>query len=697
MLLGAMSPDETVALAAARLGVAAGGLPPAVADLIRTRADGNPFFAEELVYFLRDNALITTTTDEAGPRCVVSGDLARAAQTLPDNIQGLVLSRIDRLPPDEQLTLKVAAVIGRTFGYPLLRDTLGEQMEISERLLKTHLDDLAHLELTPLEAPEPELTYIFKHIITQEAAYETLLFAQRRQLHRAVAEWYERAYQGAADLSAGGLTLPLLVYHWHQAEDREHERHYAALAGKWAAAQFANVEAAGYFSRALELTPEADLATRCELLLAREAVNDLRGERPAQAEDLQALAALVRTMNDDRRWAEVALRQANYAEVVSDYPGALAAVETAVERAVLAQDLTAEAEAYTAWGKVLWRQGRYEEARPPLEYALTLARTTHNHHAEAKGLYYLGDVYLYQGNYPDAQGHFQQALEAYRSEGHRPGEADSLNNLGVIHSEQGDHASARDYLEQVLAINRATGDRRGETLTLNNLGVAYCDLGDYAEARDYHEQALAIRLTIGDRQGEANSLVNLGLVYHGLGDDRTARQHCARALAIQQEIGDRRGQGYGLTYLGHALAGLGEYQAATQAYDEALRLRRELGQHSLTMDDLAGLARVAMAQGQRGRALALIKEILSWVEANGSGGIEYPLQVYLTCYRVLLSTAEGDASAMERARAILSTARADLVAQADRVRDSALRRSFLEGVAANREIVAEWEAQEIRS
>jgi hypothetical protein len=115
------------------------------------------------------------------------------------------------------------------------------------------------------------------------------------------------------------------------------------------------------------------------------------------------------------------------------------------------------------------------------------------------------------------------------------------------------------------------------------------------------------------------------------------------------------------------------------------------------MDDLAGLARVAMAQGQRDRALALIKDVLSWVEANGSGGIEYPLQVYLTCYRILLSTADGDASAMGRARAILSTAHADLLEQADRVRDPALRRSFLEGVAANREILAEWEAQEIRS
>jgi len=661
-----------------------------VADLVRKRADGNPFFAEELVYFLRDNALITVTTEADEPRCVVSGDLTRAVQTLPDTIQGLILSRIDRLPPDKQLTLKVAAVIGRTFGFTLLRDTLGEQMELSDQLLKSHLDALTHLDLTPLEAPEPELTYIFKHIITQEAAYETLLFAQRRQLHRTVAVWYERAYQGASDLSAGDLTLPLLVYHWHQAEDIDRERHFAGLAGKWAAAQFANIEAAGYFSRALKLTPETDLTARYDLLLAREAVNDLRGERPAQAEDLAALAALAGEMHDTRHGAEVALRQANYAEVISDYAVALEAVQRAVEQATQAQDSAHTAEAYIEWGKVFWRRGSYDEARTPLERALSLAREAQNRPAETKSLYYLGNVYLDQGNYAKAQTHFQQALEAYRAAGHRQGEADSLNNLGRIQVELGDQTVARDYYEQVLSIFRTTGDRRGETITLLNLGVLYCDMGDYATARDYHQQALGIYLTIGDRIGEAASLVNLGLVYHGLDDNQTAQQYCKRALAIQQEVGDRRGQGYSLTYLGHALAGLGEFEAATKAYDEALQLRRELGQQGLTMDDLAGLARVAIAQGQTRQAREQVNEILAWLDTNGASGIEYPLQVYLTCYQVLRATTDGDPAAMERAQAILTTAYNTLMEQTDRVRDPALRQSFLEGIQANREIVVAW-------
>ncbi len=698
--LQSLSPEETVALAAARLGMADGELPEDVAELVRTRAGGNPFFAEELVYALRDKGLITVNVREGQTGCVVSGDLDQAAQALPDTIQGIVLSRIDRLPPEEQLTLKVGAVIGRTFGFTTLHDTLGAHMEISRRLLKTFLDDLAQLDLTPLEAPEPELTYIFKHIITQEVAYETLLFAQRRQLHRAVAQWHERTFGDGTDLPAArelesslAPHYPLLVYHWHQAGEKDQERHYAGLAGKWAAAQFANAEAAGYFSRALELTPETDRTARYDLLLAREAVDDLQGEREAQAHDLSALTSLVAETGDHRWKADISLRQANYYEVTSDYPAALEAVQRSIEHAAQTQELADDTEGYIQWGKVLWRQGDYDAARVPLERALTLARATANRLAEAKSLDNLGDVYLYQGNYPAAQDHYQQALEIYQAAGHRQGRADSLNMLGVIHYELGDYLAARDSYEQVLSIYRAIGDRRGETMTLNNLGTVYCDLGEYKAARDYHQQALVIRITIGDRWGEANSLVNLGLVHHGMGENKVAQEYCRHALAIQREIGDRRGEGYSLTYLGHALAELGEPQAATDAYGAALHLRREMGQSSLAIDDLAGLARVAMAQDDSQQALEHVREIMAWIETHGSEGIEYPLQVYMTCYRVLSAT-RGNVSATERCRAILSRARTALLEQAGEIGDPTLRHKFLENVKANREIMAAWQTQE---
>ena len=696
--LGPLTPDETAALAAARLGLADDGLPAELADLVRSRADGNPFFAEELIFALRDGGLVAVETEGDHYRCLITGDLTKAAQALPETIEGIILSRIDRLPAEEQLALKVAAVIGRTFAFPTLQDVLGDHMEISERLLRGYLDDLAFLDLTPIEAPEPELTYIFKHIITQEVAYETLLFAQRRQLHRTVAQWYEETYgQGAAKLGGQEAPLapyyPLLVYHWHRAEDRERERHYARLAGHWAAAQFANAEAASYFTRAFELTPDTDLAENYALLLAREAVNDLRGEREAQAEDLVALQLLAETLEDDWRGAEVSLRQANYLEVTSDYPEALVAAQRAVAQANLASDAKSEAEGYIIWGKVLWRQGDYEGARIPLEDALTLARKKHIHHSEARSLYYLGHVFLYQGNYPSARDHYQQAIEIYRSGSYRQGEADSMNMLGMISYELGDYPTGRDYFEQALTIFHTIGDRLGETNQLSNLGMLYCDLGDFEAARDYHHLAMGIRLTIGDRSGEAISLTNLGLVYHDLSENDTARQYCEQALNIQQEIGDKNSQGYSLTYLGHALADLGENQKAIEAYDKAMHLRRELGQDSLAIDDLAGLARVALAKGNLAQAEDHIKTIVTWLEEHGSDGIEYPLQVKLTCYQVLTRQTNGALTGQEQANALLAEAHTSLLEKAATISDDSLKQKFLQNVKTNRQIITAWALQ----
>jgi predicted ATPase/class 3 adenylate cyclase len=702
--LTSLSPDETVLLAATRLGVTADGLPQVVARLVHERAGGNPFYAEELVYALRDNDLIEVT--DGG--CVVSGDLAKAEQALPDNIQGLVLSRIDRLPPEKQLTLKVAAVIGRTFAYTTLSDTLRNLMAVTGDLLKDYLEDLDHLDLTPLDVPEPELTYIFKHIITQEVAYETLLFAQRRQLHGSVADWYERHFDPDGQITPAirrgdyseqmlesplAPYCPLLVYHSRQADDENRERSYARLAGQWAAAQYANTESVGYLGRALELTPENDVETRYDLLLAREAVNDLRGERDTQRADLELLTEVIDQMAAGGRRAEISLRRANYAETISDYPVALAAAEEAIVLARQSQDQTRETRGHIARGIVLWRQGEYRAAQEPLERALTLAEANQDRFNEARSLYYLGDVYLYQNNYDRASEYFDRALSVYRLLGHVQGEGDSLNNLGVIQNELGDLSRAIYYYEQVINVFRKTGDRRGESLSLGNLGVNYCDLGDFEAARGHLVDALNLRREIGDRWGEGLSITNLALVEHSLGNNQLAREHGEAALEIQRTIGDQRLQAFSLTYLGHALTTLGELSKAEEAYSEAARLRRELGQQPLVIDDLAGLARVAMARGDTARARERVDDILTWIGDNGTAGIEYPLQVNLTCYQVLTASANGDASALEQANAILATAHTAMQEQAAGIGDDTLRRSFLENIPAHRDLVAAWQAR----
>jgi class 3 adenylate cyclase/tetratricopeptide (TPR) repeat protein len=250
-----LSSEDAVALACQCLGVDA--LPEQVAALIRQRAEGHPFFCEELAYALRDADVIRI---EAGLCQIAPGvDFTRLA--LPDTVEGVVTSRIDLLPAGQQLAVKVASVIGRMFTYQVLAEV--HPVEADRLELADYLDHLHRLDVTPLVTLAPDPTYIFKHIITQEVAYNLLLFAQRRQLHRAVAEWYERAF--AADL---GSVYPLLAHHWLSASEPLQGDSatfkaimYLEKAGEAALRSDANQEAVSHFSSLLAIvTPRSPLA-----------------------------------------------------------------------------------------------------------------------------------------------------------------------------------------------------------------------------------------------------------------------------------------------------------------------------------------------------------------------------------------------------------------------------------------------------
>lgn len=249
LVLQELSPRETVSLIGQCLGVSR--VPEALARLIYTRAEGHPFFSIELAYTLRDAELIHVENGE----CQAVPDLERLDSTvLPDTIEGVVTTRIDRLNYPQQLTLKIASVIGLTFLYRLLHDV--HPITTDRQYLTDYLEKLEKLNITHKEAPAPDLAYTFQHVIIREVAYNLMPFDQRRELHRAVAGWLEQTYAG--DLAS---FYPLLAHHWRLAADGQagdeatiaRAIDYLEKAGEQALNSYANKEAARFFSELLKL------------------------------------------------------------------------------------------------------------------------------------------------------------------------------------------------------------------------------------------------------------------------------------------------------------------------------------------------------------------------------------------------------------------------------------------------------------
>ena len=238
--LGPLAPDEALQLVKQRLHVQE--LPEDMASLIRSKAEGNPFFSEELAYSLRDSGLIEISGDVC--RIVPGVDLK--AFSFPDTVQGIVTSRIDRLKPQEQLCIKVASVIGRIFTYQVLNEI--HPIQNDRQYLMNYLKELEKLELTPLETVNPELTYIFKHAITQDVAYNLMLFGQRQELHKVIAAWYENKFVN--DLTS---FYPALAHHWRFSGNLEKAKYYLEAAAQQALDNFANREAVDFLNQIFKI------------------------------------------------------------------------------------------------------------------------------------------------------------------------------------------------------------------------------------------------------------------------------------------------------------------------------------------------------------------------------------------------------------------------------------------------------------
>lgn len=680
---------------------------PLTLELIQAQAQGNPFFVEELVDALREAGHLYLNVEDNTWRladsifnalrranCLIKRDgewsldanisLSVADLGIPDSIHGIVLSRLDRLGEDEKLTLKVASVIGRTFGILLLNHSHPTHPTLM--VLQQQINDIETRDFVRLEIPAPQLAYLFKHSTTHEVSYETLLFAQRRELHRVVAEWYEQNYDDGLHTLDSTLAphYPLLAYHWRQAENWDKERLYARLSGEQAASRFANEEAVAYLTRALELTPKQELRERYALVLAREAVYHLSGQRNEQAQDLIQLQGLADTIGDEHIQAEVTLRFAAYYEAMSDFGSAQMIAQQAVYWAEQVADPRKKVEGLIAWGMALWRRGKVEAAMPHLSGALALARQEHNLPGEAMSLHHLGTAYYYTGGYDKARTHLEQALTIRREQGDLMGEAGSLNNLVGILYALSDYGQARQYCEQALAIYQAIGYRRNQATALYNLAsILYNTLGDLQTARTYLEQSLAISRALGNKQGECDASMNLGLVLYDLGQMEKARKTITSALEIAQAIGDKVSEGYSLSYLGLVYEALQELEEAGTVYEKAMLIRRQLGQEALTVDDLAGLSRVRLGQGRLAEAREKLEQGLAWMEQNGVDGVEYPIRVYLTGVDVWLAVGETAV-----AHDLLLTAYDLLQARAVRIADKETREAYLYQVPLHRELQA---------
>lgn len=540
-------------------------VPETFVQRIVEQAGGNPFFVDEMINLIHDRGI-----DPADPA-------ALETLILPDSLNSLIISRIDQLSEGPKTTLKVASVIGRLFRAAWLWG-IYPQLGSSE-LIKAQLEQLDKLEITPLDKPEPELEYLFKHILTREVAYESLAVATRQMLHEQVGHYIETYYQHDLEQFTN-----VLAYHYGASQNTEKQREYFYKAGLAAHQSFANAAAMDYYQRLLPLLPENE---KISILL---------------------------------RLGDVLQLVGNWDETEKHFHEAL----LLAEKSGMPRDL---ARAQRAYGDILSRKGAYTEALSFLERA----KASFEQEQDASGLDYtmrlIGVINWRQGDYDAALRCFDACSHLSRQTGNLKGAYRAIGNIGLIHKIRGDLPEALARYEEAQRIAHEIGDQLGEGIIIGNMGNVYLQQRNHIAALSNYSQYLQYASKLGYRQGISIAIGNMGKIYWYMGNFREALACNLLNLQIALEVGDRLEAAKAASVIAMSYMELGQFPTAERVLAQAIQLGRLIEASYDLADFLFNQANLLSAQGKPEEALAVLDETLQLAADTENASTQFEVQL----------------------------------------------------------------------
>ena len=522
-----LSPEHSRALLSHLVDLS--GLPEHIVDTILSHAEGNPFYIEEFVRMLIEKNVLSL----GDGRWQVSSALAMEELEIPTTLRGLMMARVDRLPERLQNALRSAAVIGLQFSARLLD-------EVERRLhgtlsVEPLLERLVDIGLLVEQVVGDEHIYAFRHILTQETVYGSLLRSHRPAMHRIVAEAVEDLYGDNLEGKAEVLAL-----HYDRAGVRAKAMKYALMAGDRARNRFANRDAVEYYSRALQLSQHlsgnASLRWRAAVGLGE--VEQHVGEyEEAAAIYMAALEEWRDASPRDRAWVMLRIGQ------VWAKRGDLSEAETWLQKGLAVLEQAGEtvpelqAQLYSELGWLGLRRGSIAEAREWLEKGLVLVGDTEHYNVLASIFNRLGAVYYHRGELGEAARCVEQALELRERLGDIVGVARSSINLGILKKNNGEWQEALSYYQHSLELMEIIGDREGSAIGYTNVGNVYIEMGEWDKAEENYQRSFAIARQIGHAYELAQAHMNLGRLYllQQRWDD--SARHLAAAVPLYKEAG----------------------------------------------------------------------------------------------------------------------------------------------------------------
>ena len=561
--LSPLPPDEIHALVADLFGTVDGEAFAHLQHFVATRAGGNPLFVEEILRSLVSTGVLV----HQGGRWLCT--TACEAVNVPPTLQGLLLSRIDRLPEHARRLLQEAAVLGIVFDEPLLLAVAANPEAVQAAL--RHLVALDLIE--PVEHAGQQEQYRFSHALVHDAVYENLLLSRRMQLHERAGRALERATGAHPERLSD---LEALGHHWSLSADKARGARFLMAAGDWARSLYANEDAIRHYQRALRTLADCQ---GCD------------GEEQAGREGLADLLALT----------------GHRSEALAHYGAVQQELEAGADRAGAAR-------LHRKIGGLHWEAGDRESASACFRLGLERLGEDGSPIERAQLFQEMGRLAFRAGDNAAAIEWAEQALaEAAReseivADPERAREAaatraQAYNTLGVAIARTGRLAEAADQIEQSIGLAERHDLLQAACRGYTNLGVLYSSL-DPRRSIDTCRRGLETAKKVGDLGFQSRLYANLAVAYCALTDRCEAEgvEAAQTAVDLDRRLGLLDHLAVPLIVLGQIHQCHGDHGLAFASYEEALGLAERVGEPQLLFPCYDGLATLYLDAGDHARA-----------------------------------------------------------------------------------------------
>jgi class 3 adenylate cyclase/tetratricopeptide (TPR) repeat protein len=539
---------------------------PGLRSLLLGRAEGNPFFLEELVRELRDmNALVHDPATGAWRTTMPVEELP-----LPESLQGVIMARVDRLGDEAKEALKIASVIGRSFFYPVL-SALTEREGID---LEHHVADFLRLELIREQSQSAGGRYLFNHALVQEATYGSILLERRAELHRLVANCMEEVFADRMEEAYG-----LLAFHYAKGEAWQKAQEYLFKAGDQAGRVAADAEALRHYSQAL-------------VAYSRVFGDEWNPVHRAML-DRKMGEALFR--RGDHYQALEYLRQA-LATLGSPYPSSLWGVRLGILQQLVIQ----------GFHRVF---PRFFMARPG---------EVPKADAEERSLIYeaLGWITYFVDQELFALGTLRHLNLCERS-GIQPGWVAGYMALGVILDQLPQRRISSAYHHRGMAL--AARAQHPVALAFADFGLGCHELHKRCNAKaafDHYRSAWAAFSESGDFRRWGCSMYFAGWALRLMGEVEESLTLHREAARAGEDAGDHHVWGWGLHGIGRTLWQRGRPDEAVGKLELAIELFESVPDYQLVMCAKGDLGRCYLRQGKLDEAVAVLEESRDTIESK---------------------------------------------------------------------------------